>query len=383
MRKTWLASCVVSVSVLAAPLAQGQDPFVAFMASEVRQDEVTAIIQTLEGFGTRYSYTTECDDAADWLHATLESYGLEVSFQEFDYGGKTMRNVIGRLEGELYPDQVYIVGAHYDSTSETPMVYAPGADDNASGVAAVLEAARILSGYSFESTLEFILFGGEEQGRRGSKHNAAVAALRSKNIVGVVNLDMIGYWPASSDLEFDIGKNVESSWLAAVAEEAATDYASIPVHNWPDTGVCYDDHVSYWEKGYDGVVLMDCYEAHQDPGGSGESTPHYHRTSDTIETLDLAQTTEAVRATVATMALLAGPVELPVVLMMNKIPATGDVYLSWIGGVPPYAVEACTEKDYSSGVLELTPPGGTTGSQWVHSGVLDDGVDYYYQVGGM
>lgn len=385
-RRTRLCLCALGtllVCALTAPLAVSQDPLVGSMASQVTQDNVTSIIQTLEDFGTRYSYTAQCDAAADWLYAALQGYGLEVSFEEFDYGGKTMRNVVARLPGTVNPDDVFVLGAHYDSTSQMPTVYAPGADDNASGVAGVLEAARILSGYQFENTLELICYGGEEQGRRGSIHNAAQAASSGKNILGVVNLDMIGYWPATSDLELDIGKNVASSWLAAAAEDAALTYASLPVHNWPDTGVCYDDHVSYWAEGYDGIVLMDCYEAHLDPGGSGESTPYYHSTSDRIGTLDLAQTTEAVRATVALMATLAQPVIAPLTLQVFKVPATEDLRISWAGGVPPYVVESSTSKDFSSGVVELTPAGGTSETEALHFAVLNDGVDYFYLAGGL
>jgi len=375
---------LVSVfAVLCVSFTCAQDPLVDHIASQVDRGRVTAVIQTLEDFGTRYSYTTECDDAADWIHATFQSYGLEVYFEEFEYGGKTMRNVIARREGLISPDRVVIVGAHYDSTSETPTTYAPGADDNASGVAAVLETARILSDFDLSNTVEFIAFGGEEQGRRGSIHNATQAAAAGKNILAMVNLDMIGYWPPTSDMELDIGKNPGSSWLANTTESAALTYATIPVHNWPNTGVCFDDHVSYWPYNIAAIVLMDCYEGHQNPGGSGESTPHYHRTTDTIETLDLDQTTEAVRATVATMALLAQPTVRAMTLLVSKIPGTEDIQFSWDGGVSPYTLEASSERDFSSDVFEVTPPGGTSASTWIHSGVLNDGVDYYYRVSGI
>ena len=381
-RKRGAMLCGTAVFLFAASGVRAQDPLVDYLSSQVTQDNVTTIIQTLEDFGTRYSFAPECDEAGDWLYDRMVSYGIEVEFEAFTAGSYTLRNVIGRHPGTVNPDQVVIIGAHYDSTSNMPWTDAPGADDNASGVAAVLEAARLMSGYEFEKTVEFIAFSGEEQGRLGSKHNAALAAHARKDIVAMINLDMIGYWPASSDMELDIGKNVASTDIAATTELAALTYASIPVHNWPDTGVCFDDHVSYWEQGFNAIILMDCYEAHANPGGSGESTPHYHKTSDTIETLDLAQTTEAVRAAVSATALLAGPILSPVALHVSKIPAGGDVHLLWSGSVPPYRVEACTEKDFSSGVFELTPPGGIAESEWVHTGALLDGQDYFYRVSG-
>ena len=128
---------------------------------------------------------------------------------------------------------------------------------------------------------------------------------------------------------------------------------------------------------------MDCYEGHQNPGGSGESTPHYHRTTDTIETLDLDQTTEAVRATVATMAVLAQPTVQAMTLLLSKVAGTEDIQVSWVGGVSPYTLEASSEPEFSAGIFEITPPGGTSTSTWIHSGVLNDGLDYYYRVSGI
>jgi len=381
--RVFARSLTAACAAACVSFSLAQDPLVDHIASRVDPDRVQSTIQTLEDFGTRYSYSPQSDLAADWLHDTLAGWDLEVSFEEFDYGGKTLRNVVARRVGLVNPDRVFVVGAHYDSTSPTPMTYAPGADDNASGVAAVLEAARILSDFDLSNTVEFICFGGEEQGRRGSIHNAAAAAAAGKTILGVLNLDMIGYWPQTSDRELDIGKNVSSGWLAGAAEGAALTYADIPVHNWPDTGVCFDDHVSYWPYGISAIVFMDCYEAHQNPGGSGESTPHYHRTTDTIETLDLEQTTEAVRATVAAMAVLSQPVVQPMTLFVSKDAVAGDVVLSWAGGVSPYTVEVCTDPGFSSGVFEITPPGGTEAHGWVHEGALEDGVDYYYRASGI
>ena len=92
-------------------------------------------------------------------------------------------NVLARKEGTLYPDQHCILSAHYDSFSwTTSQVRAPGADDNASGVAAVLEAARVLSACDFPHSLLFLFFAGEEQGLVGSRAYAAEAASRGMKI---------------------------------------------------------------------------------------------------------------------------------------------------------------------------------------------------------
>ena len=360
--------------------AHGRDSLIALMAADVQRSNVVSTIAGLEGFGTRYAFTSSCDAAGDSLHATLASYGLDVSYEDFVWGGKAMRNVVARLPGTVSPQKVFVLGAHYDSISQNPSVSAPGADDDASGIAAVLEAARIMSGHAFENTVEFICFSGEEQGMKGSEASVALALSQGKNIAGMVNLDMIAYFPASSDRELDIGRNAASGWLADVVAQSAADYASLAVHNWPDTGVCYDDQASYWNAGFPAVILMDCYEAHLDPTGTGETVPHYHRTTDTSATLDLDEATEAVRTVVGTMATLAVPVVTPITLYAVKDTAGNAVTLSWTGGAPNFDADVCPLRDFSSGVSRLTPTGGITATLWSHPGVLGDGVLYYYQV---
>ncbi len=115
----------------------------------------------------------------------LQSYGLSVVLEPFTYQSVTYYNVVATKTGLLYPSRQYIIGAHYDSVNN------PGADDNASGVAAVLEIARILSQYPSDCTIKFIAFDREEQGLIGS--NAYVSAHSGDDIRGMVSLDMVAY----------------------------------------------------------------------------------------------------------------------------------------------------------------------------------------------
>ena len=96
--------------------------------------------------------------------------------------------------GTTHPDSIFIICGHYDSTSEVPETDAPGADDNASGTATVLTVADLLSPYSFEYTIKYICFSGEEQLLIGSSAYAQDAATAGMKIVGVLNFDMTGYW---------------------------------------------------------------------------------------------------------------------------------------------------------------------------------------------
>jgi Zn-dependent M28 family amino/carboxypeptidase len=121
---------------------------------------------------------TEHDLAQAEIRSAFSSFGLNTTLESFSYDSHTYSNVVGVLPGTVHPDRVYIVGAHYDSVGN------PGADDNGSGVAGVLEAARVLSQYKFESTLVFVGFDREEQGLIGSY--AYANAHKTDNIRGMI-----------------------------------------------------------------------------------------------------------------------------------------------------------------------------------------------------
>jgi len=108
---------------------------------------------------------------------SFQTYNLQPVLDPFTYSGSTYYNVVGTIPGCLHPEQYYIVGAHYDSVNN------PGADDNGSGTAGVLELARVFSQYAFESSVLFIAFDREEQGLVGSNaHPAAFHPLPMLNI---------------------------------------------------------------------------------------------------------------------------------------------------------------------------------------------------------
>jgi hypothetical protein len=101
--------------------------------------------------------------------------------------------VIATIKGKKKPNDIYMGIAHFDSTSKQPEISAPGADDNASGTAAVLEIGRNLKNISMDATVKLGIFSNEEQGRAGSKHFAKMAREKGWNIRGVINLDIIGF----------------------------------------------------------------------------------------------------------------------------------------------------------------------------------------------
>lgn len=142
------------------------------------------------------------DLAACYIEKKLESFGLSVINQIFLHQG---RNIIAIQYGNEYPDRYYIISAHYDSYcfpghGDT----APGADDNASGTAIVLEAARILSNYSVKSSIIYALWDMEESGLVGSKAYADYAESINMNIEGVINIDMVA-WDKDNDGKVIVG----------------------------------------------------------------------------------------------------------------------------------------------------------------------------------
>ncbi len=291
-----------------ADTADRAGPDVYDLAAEVSSAEIEATILDLEAFGTRYTHTDGDDGAADYLEARLSEYGLAVIRQTFDVDGTPCENVVAVQVGSVDPDETYVFSAHYDSTSNQPTTAAPGADDNASGVAAVLEAARLLSGRRLRATAWFVLTAAEEQGSLGSLALADAMLDEGVDARGVIAPDMIGYWPLGDGDAMDIlGDEASQPLVLSMAEVADT--LGVANKTWIEHDYCYgDDHTHFQDAGFPAISPMDCVEAHNLPR-SGEDTPHYHRTSDTFDTLHLGFTTKVAQVTTVTFATWVGLAE--------------------------------------------------------------------------
>lgn len=257
--------------------------------------------------GTRFWATPGLDEAKQYVFEQFEAMGLAVHYEAVYYWGA---NVVAELPGEG-PDQdhIYIVCAHYDSIAgnmegpcwgQDPWQMAPGADDNASGSAAVLEAAQILSQYRFSHTLRFVLFTGEEEGGLGSRQYAQEARERGEAIDGVINLDMIGYEsvpPGDHIVDLNAGTDPSSVALAQAMVEAISTYGvSLSPQVIEEGAISESDHGSFWEQGYPAVAGSE--DRH-------DTTPHYHCQTDTLDTLQMSLVMSFAQATVATLAELA------------------------------------------------------------------------------
>jgi photosystem II stability/assembly factor-like uncharacterized protein len=210
-------------------------------------------------------------------------------------------NIAFRREGENEPDRRVLLTAHYDSKSGSPYDCAPGADDNASGVAAVLECARVLRGERLERSVEFVLFDGEELGLLGSRFYAA--ALEAGVIYdGVLNLDMIGWSPNGEAMSAVIAKRAGATpdTILVNAIQTAIESAALPLETSfllpgePGSS----DHIAFWDVGIPAVLLIE--------GKAGERTPYYHTCSDAANTLNYAYLEVCAKTALGAIAILAG-----------------------------------------------------------------------------
>ena len=163
-------------------------------------------------YSRNYYDTLSNQKAAQYIYEKFQSFGLQTRYQN---SSSITNNVIAKKTGSKYPNRQYIICAHYDNYSTSPNDTIPGADDNASGVAAVLEAARLLSGIITDYTVIFIAFDGEENGLNGSRLYADSAYIKGDTIKGVLNLDMIGY-DGNNDFRCSISNYSESIFLTNV-----------------------------------------------------------------------------------------------------------------------------------------------------------------------
>jgi hypothetical protein len=270
------------------------------------QSDYEAYVGTLQGFGTRYYNTLGNSAATGFLTTTLDAFGLTVRQDSFQYGG-THYNVEASLPGLVTPERIFIVGAHFDTISGSAATDAPGADDNASGTAAMLEIASVLSQYRFASTIRFVGFNAEEQGLIGSYAYAAATAARNENIVGMLNLDMIAYTAGNFPVDLEV---IGDPWLVNAFITSATTYTPGLLTQATYGNFYESDHYFFHSSEYAGSSSLFASEDTAEEVWGG-SNPYYHMTTDTASRLDFNFAFQVTQATTAALADLAGIMAVP------------------------------------------------------------------------
>jgi len=217
--------------------------------------------------GDDRGFGPEHDLARDNIEAEFAAAGHEVVLEPFDYAGSTYANVVATQVGATSPDEVIVVGAHFDSVDN------PGADDNATGTALVLELARALSGFTFDRTVRYVAFDREEQGKIGSR---AFVHDHDDEVVFALTADMVGqdHGARGHDLfsTFDSLPLVED--FAAAIEEHGNG-----LRGFPQTGDQYtfSDHDSFERMGIPAFVIIEA---------TYNANPHYHQSTDALDQFD-------------------------------------------------------------------------------------------------
>jgi hypothetical protein len=216
---------------------------------------------------SRYKNSPSNDIAADYIQNRMEKYNLAVENFYFDSLG---RNVLAHQTGIEFPDQKYIICAHYDNMPESGR--APGADDNASGVAAVIEAARIISKYKCKYTIIYALWDEEEQGSIGSTHYATLMKNLEVDILGVIDIDMIAYDGDYNNCVLVNTNNIANSVELSKKPNYLNLYYNVGLKINIINPARGSDSRSFWNNGYTAIGLSekwpddfnDCYHTSED-----------------------------------------------------------------------------------------------------------------------
>ncbi len=278
--KKLLLAIVITICCI-SDFSYSQSPVVQSIINQTNIDSLIFFVEELSGevqtiiggspytIVSRHKNQPSNDKAADYIEQKLLSYGLDVYNQSFSSSG---RNVYGILIGTEFPNQSWMICAHYDDMPSGSV--APGADDNASGTAAVIEAARILSQQSFPYSIIFALWDEEEQGLVGSNYYANLASSNGDSILGVINLDMIAWDSNNNDVAEIHARSVGNSYdIKDKMVEVNSVYNLNLVLQIDDPGSTASDHASFWSNGYGAILLIEDFQ---------DFNAYYHTTNDLV-----------------------------------------------------------------------------------------------------
>ncbi|WP_290650438.1 M20/M25/M40 family metallo-hydrolase [Aquisalimonas sp.] len=284
---------------------------------ETLRDRLKGHVRVLaEDIGERHYWRPDAKHrAADYIEQVFRDSGHEPQRQAVPTGDEVFHNIEVELQGRGDKDEILVIGAHYDTVRGSP-----GADDNASGVAVLMELARLLPKESPERTIRLVAFANEESPffgteAMGSLRYAREARVADENIVGMLSLEMLGYftdepgsqrrppvleyvYPDTGDFLAFVG-NVASRSLVRETIGAFRKYAEVPSEGLAAPELIDDirrsDHWAFWQQGYPGLMITDT---------ANFRNPHYHGPDDTYDTLDydtMARITAALAKAVAGM----------------------------------------------------------------------------------
>lgn len=314
-----------------------QNPDIEDVIQDINADSIASYILVLQNFQTRFEVLENRLEISGWIYNKFKSFGYDlVSFDEFlaevIYSNETLnidstylfRNVICTIPGYGAPDEKFILCAHYDSFSSNtnPLLIAPGADDNASGVAALLEIARVLklNNTQLKRTINFVALAGEElsyYSYSGAKHYAELLSSQNENVKLVVNHDMIGY--SSGLLEesiVNINRHNNSNHFADLAINLINQYTKISAQHSHYWGA---DLRPFYNVGYQGIYFEESI-----------FNPGYHSDQDILNNINIPYCAEVIKGSCANIIWASSmPNSIRGIIVILVDSSNGDIKFTW------------------------------------------------------
>jgi len=314
------------------------DSMIVNFMDEINADSIKNILTQLQSHETRFMLSPNRKQVALWIQDRFESVGCQVtkidSFQthtqivinEIYYDTVTWQyNVSAIMLGATNPDQIIVIGGHYDSfTNNDPMTVAPGADDNGSSVAAIIELARVFNTMDYQpnKTLHFAAWGAEElmyySSQSGAGDYAEKCVQNNDNLLLYINNDMIANEPENENWIVDLMVHDLDVWTTTLTVDLSLKYTSLE-SNLMDTGPYGADDLPFWEAGFKTVYFME-----------HNFSPYYHSEGDIVDHCNMEYCQEITKLN---LALLLSVSEKPVPVEQfnfNSLEDGETLEASWI-----------------------------------------------------
>jgi hypothetical protein len=310
------------------------------LTEQVSVSRIHDYLDTLTSWGSRHISQPGNRKAIDYIARTLRGWGYDVELQEFAPNGTSTANVVATLKGTAQADAVYVVSSHLDSVAG-----GPGADDDGSGIAILLEIARVLKDHPQAATIQFAFFTGEESGLLGAREFVRRFVADKVNVVGALNNDMVGF---ANDHRMDNTIRYSNPGIRDVQYAASLLFTRLTLYS------------AKYYKSTDAQAYTDALG--EVVGGIGSypvlSSPHYHQASDVMETISFPQLAETGKATVGAIVYMASsPSQLKGLALTSR--AAGAT-LTWTKAVENDAVRYQVRYTNSAGTVTTTTTTATS-----------------------
>ena len=313
---------IIGLFVSGAVVEGAVDQDVLTLVQQVAPMRIDSDVKRLVAFETRFMGSDSNAAASVWLGQRLAGLGYTVRYDTFEVNTPTRSffghtfsvtglkqwNVIATKRGSLFPNKKVVLGGHYDSISidraQKDQDVAPGADDNASGIAAVLEIARLMQPVNVDMTIEFAFWGAEELGLIGSDYYAKQAKAKGEEIVVMLQLDAIGTRSPVFPNGFTIDTINPYVMQGNVLAQAAVDYSSVEALNGvggqvfvSSRGCGCSDHQSFINVGYPALGIFQYINS---------PSSHLNMSIDTLDHVDVSFVAGITQATLGALLQFAG-----------------------------------------------------------------------------